>query len=107
MKQKCREQRGVALVSSEFVHANPFSHQVIVLDGTAIADEGAVLHMRTHTVRAPHSPTTTLAANLPNPWNLLHTACTYSRITCGQDRSRATGQAGGAGRAEQMVKMSG
>ncbi|WP_427052071.1 hypothetical protein [Paenibacillus sp. TC-CSREp1] len=63
--------------------------------------------MRTDTVRAPYSPSATLAANCANPRNLLHTACTYPRIAGGQQRSRAASQAGGAGRTEQMVESSG
>ncbi|MCK6075688.1 hypothetical protein [Paenibacillus silvae] len=63
--------------------------------------------MRTHTVRAPHSPSATMASNCANPRNLQHTACTYPRIAGGQQRSRAASQAGGARRAKQMVELSG
>ncbi|MBE7681641.1 hypothetical protein [Paenibacillus sp. P13VS] len=63
-------------MASEFVHTDPFFHKGIVLDGTAVADERAVLHMWTDTVRTTDSSATALTADGANPRNLLHTART-------------------------------
>ncbi|MFS0872200.1 hypothetical protein [Paenibacillus xylanilyticus] len=67
-------------MASEFVHADPFFHKGIVLDGTPVADERTVLHMWTDTVRTADGPATAMTANGANPGNLFHTACTNTLV---------------------------
>ncbi|MGD0034261.1 hypothetical protein SLT67_23040 [Paenibacillus illinoisensis] len=62
-------------MAPEFVHADPFFHKSIVLNGTAVTDERTIAHMWADAIRPTDGPATTQTADGANPWDLLNASC--------------------------------